>query len=83
MGFCRLMSVALLVTATSAMGREAPINLLEIIQQQGYPCTKPISTQSDSAHANSGEVIWVVKCEDATYRIRLIANRPAQVERIN
>lgn len=82
MGFSRLMiCVASLVASASVMGQEAPINLLAIIREQGYSCTKPISTQNDSAHAAPGEVVWVVKCEGATYRITLTANKPAQVER--
>jgi hypothetical protein len=53
------------------------------IRSQGFSCDHPLSAERDSADAKPGEAGWILKCENATYRVRLIPDMAADVERID
>jgi len=53
------------------------------IRDQGFSCDEPLSTKRDSKYSKPGEDAWILKCENATYRVRLISDMAADVERID
>jgi len=53
------------------------------IRAQGYACDQPQSATRDAQASRSDEEVWLLRCEGASYRIRLIPDMAAQVERIN
>ena len=52
------------------------------IRLQGYPCDGPVSTQRDATLSKPDEAVWVLKCQNATYRVRLIPDQAARVEQL-
>jgi hypothetical protein len=52
------------------------------IRTQGYSCDKPISAESEPQLSKPNEAVWILKCENAVYRVRLIPDLAASVERI-
>jgi len=52
------------------------------IRSQGYSCDNPLSAERDSEYSKPGEDAWILKCENASYRVRLIPDMAADVERI-
>jgi hypothetical protein len=50
------------------------------IRRQGYRCEGSPNAERDAERSMPGEAVWVLKCENATYRIRLVPNMAAQVE---
>jgi hypothetical protein len=53
------------------------------IRRQGYKCDKPVNAERDRAPSKPNEAVWVLRCDSATYRVRLHPDMAAQVERIN
>ena len=49
------------------------------IRMQGFACDKPISAERDSAASRPNETVWLLKCEDHSYRVRLVPDMAADV----
>jgi hypothetical protein len=52
------------------------------VRLQGHRCDEPLSATRDTALSKPNEAVWVLKCANATYRLRLIPNMAATVERL-
>ena len=52
------------------------------VRLQGHRCDEPLSATRDTALSKPNEAVWVLKCANASYRMRLIPNMAAQVERL-
>jgi hypothetical protein len=53
------------------------------IRSQGYACDQPQSATRDPQASKPNEEVWILRCEGASYRVRLIPDMAARVERIN
>jgi hypothetical protein len=53
------------------------------IRRQGFVCDNPMRAEPDREHSKPNEAVWVLKCQNATYRVRLIPKRAAHIERID
>jgi hypothetical protein len=53
------------------------------IRAQGYACDQPQSATRDAQASRPDEEVWLLRCEGASYRVRLIPDMAAQVEGIN
>jgi hypothetical protein len=53
------------------------------IRDQGYSCNKSLTVQRDPTYSRPDEPVWILKCDNATYRVRLIAGMAANVERLD
>ena len=53
------------------------------IRDQGYACDKALSATRDEKLSQPDEAAWILKCENATYRVRLVPDMAAKVERID
>jgi hypothetical protein len=53
------------------------------IRDQGYACDKALTAERDQKFSKPGEDAWILKCDNATYRVRLIPDMAAKVERLN
>ena len=53
------------------------------IRAQGYACDQPQSATRDPQASRPDEEVWLLRCEGASYRVRLIPDMAAQVERVN
>jgi hypothetical protein len=53
------------------------------IRAQGYACDQPQSATRDAQASKPNEEVWLLRCEEASYRVRLIPDMAAKVERIN
>ncbi len=86
---------AVLVTlATSAIdpataqqrgaSQEGPADIVAAqLRQQGHRCDKPVSAEGDAARSRPDERAWVVKCANASYRMRLMPGMAAVVKHLN
>ena len=52
------------------------------IRKQGFACTNPQSAEREADATKYDDAVWVLKCEDATYKVQLIPNMAAKVERL-
>lgn len=53
------------------------------IRAQGYTCDQPQSATRDDQASKPDEAVWILRCEGGSYRVRLVPDMAAQVERIN
>lgn len=52
------------------------------IRKQGFECEIPRSATLDTAASKPDAEVWVLACEDASYRVQLIPDMAAKVEPI-
>jgi hypothetical protein len=79
------MSSAALATAALAAGagaqNETPADIVAAqIRTQGFRCDKALGAERVSHAPNAA--VWILRCGNATYRVRLTPNMAARVERI-
>src|SRR4029079_17037695 len=51
------------------------------IRDQAYGCAQPQSGTRDAQASKPDEEVWLLRCEGASYRVRLIPDMAAQGER--
>jgi hypothetical protein len=51
------------------------------IRLHGFARDKPISAERDRAVSRPNEAVWLLKCEDHNYRVRLVPNMAADVSK--
>ncbi len=64
-------TISLQLSCLPAQGaEEQPAEIIAAqIRDQGYACAKALSAERE--HPESGDAVWILKCENATYRVRL------------
>lgn len=63
---------------------EMPAEIIAVqIRDQGYACGKSVSAKRDEKLSRPDEAAWILKCDNATYRVRLIPDMAAKVERLD
>jgi hypothetical protein len=86
--FRALVLQVLIVTGTGGMPAFAtdagPKDIIAAqLRSQGYACDQPHSAQRDVTASTPNETVWMLQCESAKYRVRLVPNMAAEVERID
>jgi hypothetical protein len=70
--------------AAEAAENEVPKEIIATqIKRQGYACDRPEKAERDLALSKPDSAVWVLKCESGTYRVRLVPDMAAHVERID
>jgi hypothetical protein len=63
---------------------EAPEEIIAAkIRILGFACDKPVSAVRDRAASKPHETVWLLKCEDYSYRVRLVPNMAADVRSLD
>jgi len=65
--------------AISQAGDAANI-ISDQIRRQGYPCDEPRQAERDRQASRPNEMVWVLRCANAAYRVTLIPDMAARVE---
>lgn len=74
-------SAAAAPTAVAAAADDDFKNIIAAqIRAQGYACDQPQSAEQDAQASKPNEEVWVLQCEGAQYRVRLVPDMGAQVE---
>ena len=89
MGFSPTRSICVVAAAVSiaavqdVSAQEPTKDLLAAqIRDQGYRCNSPLSAKKDVRRSRPDEAAWVLRCKDATYRLRLVPDMAARVQRL-
>ena len=82
-GALSLISVALVLCPAQAAGEMSADIIAVQIRDQGYTCDKAESAERDQAFSKPGEDAWILKCSNASYRVRLVPDMAAKVERLD
>ena len=65
-----------------AKAETAKSKLAAQIRAQGFACDKPLHATRDVKLSKPNYAVWVLKCENATYRIGRYPNLIANVEKL-
>lgn len=67
-----------------AAPREVPADVIAVqLRKQGYECVKPKSATRDNPDSKPDEAVWLLECENAKYKVRLIPKQAAEVQRVD
>jgi hypothetical protein len=69
--------------AAGPSGTDTQNILAAQLRDQGYACDQPQSAERDAQGSTPDEAVWVVQCENDKYRMRLVPDMAARVERLN
>lgn len=79
-GLCVVISAMM---ALDALAQDATKDLLTSqIREQGYRCHTAISAQRDLKRSKPNAAVWVLRCDNSSYRVRLIPDMAARVTRL-
>jgi hypothetical protein len=63
-----------------AAAQEDPKNVIAAhIRMQGFTCDKPQSAERMPRESRPNETVWVLKCENRSYQVRLVPDMAAAV----
>jgi hypothetical protein len=69
--------------ALAQVGSDDPKNIIAAqIRDQGYQCNDPQSATRDEKASRPDEADWILQCESGRYRVRLVPDMAAKVERL-
>ena len=52
------------------------------VREQGFTCDKAQSSEREQSQSEPNETVWILKCENDTYRLRLVPDMAAKIEPI-
>ena len=52
------------------------------IRSQGYACNSTQSAERDAEASAANQAVWMLSCQNASYRVTLIPNLAAKVEKV-
>lgn len=62
---------------------EVPPDIIAVqIRKQGYECTNPSKAKRDEQVSKPDLPVWILTCENATYRVRLVGNMADRIEKL-
>ena len=78
-----LLSLIGIAHAQNASIATPPAVLADQLRSQGYPCDRVLSAERNAEASKSDEAVWVLKCANGSYRMRLVPDMAAKVEKID
>jgi hypothetical protein len=76
-------AVAGVVLATPCVAQEKPAEIIAAhVRTQGYACENALAAQRDRKASKPNETVWTLRCSNGTYRVRLVPDMAAHVERV-
>ena len=67
----------------AASDEEMPAEIIAVqIRKQGYECINPKSAKRDPKASEADLPVWILTCENATYRVRLVGDMADHVEKL-
>jgi hypothetical protein len=79
-----LLAIVGVVVADPSFAQQIPpaADIAAQVRLQGYPCEGSVSAQKDAKYSWPDEPLWILKCDNATYRVRLVPDMAARIERL-
>ena len=63
---------------------ETPADIIAVqIRKQGFTCGKAESATRDTTASKPDLPVWILKCDNASYRVRLVGNMADHVEQLD
>ncbi len=81
--FAAALPSAATTTANAGKAEQPPEIIAAHIRDQGFECQKPRRAVREHAESTPDEAVWLLECEGAKYRVRLVPDLAAKVERLD
>jgi hypothetical protein len=76
-------ALALSLAGMPALAQEDPKDIIAAqVRSQGFECKTPQSAEADKPDSHPDGEAWILKCDNATYRVKLIPDMAADIEKI-
>jgi hypothetical protein len=72
-----------LSTTAQAQDESAASVIAVQIRKQGFTCSKAKSAKKESGASRPDLPVWILDCDNASYRVQLVPNMAAKVEQLN
>ncbi len=79
-GICALLLTCGAAAPAGAQEESAKDIIAAHVRLQGYKCDAPKSARRDARASRPDEAVWVLACEHARYRVRLVPNMADVIE---
>jgi hypothetical protein len=71
------------LTVAQAPAGDTPVNIIsDQIRRQGFACDEPRQAERDRQASRPNETVWILRCGNASYRVTLVPDMAARVERL-
>jgi len=83
------MAAALALTCWTALAvlaaePDMPAEIIAVqIRAQGYACGAPVAATRDQQASGPDSAVWILRCQNARYRVRLVPDMAAHVTRLD
>jgi hypothetical protein len=77
-----LLAFAAVAVALPAAAQPAATDVADQVRLQGYPCDGQAKVERDQSQSRPDEQAWILTCSNATYRVRLVPDMAAQIEKL-
>jgi hypothetical protein len=74
--------VAVIGTGCAAHAQTAAKDLAAQLREQGFACEEPVSVAKNVRRSKPDEAVWIVKCRNTAYRMRLVPDMAAHVTKL-
>ncbi len=71
-----------LLASPAAAEEATPEIIAAHIRTQGFACDNALHAERNREASKPDEPVWILRCSNATYRVRLIPDMAAKVERL-
>jgi hypothetical protein len=62
--------------------QETPTDIVASqLRRQGFPCTSPKPAMQERQQSSPNATVWLLRCDEGSYRVTLVPNLAARVER--
>lgn len=82
LGALSFAAIAALTTShANAQSATSPADSLAAqVRIQGFICATPVKATRDKKRSRADSAVWIVRCGNASYRMRLDPNQAAKIE---
>jgi len=79
-----LLIIGAMVWADLGLSQEDPTDIVAAaVRQRGYQCDQPGSAQPDPDNTLPDEKAWIIRCENATFRVKFMGDTGPRVEPVS
>jgi hypothetical protein len=79
---CFVISASLIGMLHSLHSQTPADDVSAQIRSQGYQCDQPVTAKRDVKSSRPDLAVWILKCGNAAYRVRLVPNMAAHVRKL-
>jgi hypothetical protein len=83
-GANQLLAIVGVIVAIPALAQQEPPadDIAAQVRLQAYTCDGPVSARKDTKYSWPDEPLWILNCANATYRVQLIPDMAARIEKL-